>query len=54
MDETDLKAVAVKLASWKKVNSNRKRVAIVTNGADPVFVSEGGEAAQEFPIAPLT
>ena len=33
---------------------SRKRVAIVTHGGEPVYVSVGGEAVQEFPVPPLT
>jgi len=34
MDPKDLKAVAVKLAGWKKTNDKRKRIAIVTQGPE--------------------
>lgn len=54
MDPTDLKAVAVKLAGWKKSNSNRKRVAIVTNQSLPVYVSEGGEPVKEYAVNTFT
>ena len=46
--------MAVALANWKKHNSARKRIAIVTHGAQPVYVSIGGEPVQEFPIPGLS
>jgi adenosine kinase len=35
----DLKEVAKKLASWKKSNQKRPRVAIITQGPQPVIVA---------------
>jgi len=50
LDPKDLKGVAVALANWKKSNSKRQRVAIVTQGPLPVYVSIGGAAPLEFAV----
>jgi len=44
LDPTDLEGVALALANWKKTNTKRQRIAIVTQGAQPVLVSVGGAA----------
>lgn len=54
-----LTEVAKVLAKWKKSNTKRPRVAIVTNGAKPVIVAintPGSEDVQvtEYPVAELS
>lgn len=59
LESTDRKDIALALAKFKKTNENRKRVAIVTQGAEPTLVAAfdettGDYAIKEFPIEPLT
>jgi len=58
MENATLTDVAKVLAKWKKSNTKRPRVAIVTNGAKPVIVAintPGSEevSVTEYPIEPL-
>jgi adenosine kinase len=58
MEGADLKDVAKCLAKWKKTNTKRPRVAIVTYGAKPVIVAintPGSDDVEltEYPITPL-
>ena len=46
--------VAKALAGYKKSNSRRQRVAIVTQGPLPALVSIGGGAVKEHASLPLT
>ncbi len=54
IEHSSLKDVAAAIAKWKKVNSKRPRIAIVTQGKDPILVAisqEGHDLVQkEFPI----
>lgn len=55
----NLKDVAVALSQWKKVNTQRKRVAVITQGKDPILVAvqpNDGETVEvkEFPVPQLT
>lgn len=49
-----LKDVAVAIAKWNKQNTKRPRVAIITQGKDPILVAiaqEGSDVVQrEFPV----
>ncbi|KAJ9152100.1 Ribokinase-like protein [Pleurostoma richardsiae] len=48
---TDVREIAKALANLPKVNAQRKRVAIVTQGTDPTVVAVQGEAeVKEFPV----
>jgi adenosine kinase len=48
---TDLREIAKHLANLPKENSQRKRVAIVTQGTDPTLVAtQGDEEVQVFPV----
>lgn len=49
-----LKDVAVALASWKKVNTVRPRVAVVTQGKDPVLVATKQDDTVECKEYPVT
>ena len=58
MESKDRKDIALALAKFKKTNAQRKRVAIVTQGAEPVLVASWDEAAgdykvKEYPVAKL-
>jgi len=58
MQSTDRKDIALALAAFKKTNQNRKRVAIVTQGALPVIVAyydilSGEYKVKEYPIPHL-
>ena len=47
----DVKEIAQKLADLPKVNSQRKRVAIITQGTEPTLVAVQGETVvREFPV----
>lgn len=59
MEGADLKDVAKCMAKFKKANTKRPRIAVVTNGAKPVIVAQnmpGEEEVQvtEYEIAALT
>jgi len=48
----DMKEVAKKIASLSKVNKQRKRTVVITQGPDPVIVSQDGEL-KEFSVPKL-
>jgi len=55
---TSLIEIAKVLAKWKKINTTRPRVAIVTHGAKPVIVAVNNPGDEnvdisEYPIDPL-
>lgn len=53
IDSTDIKEIASKLAAFPgKVNDKRPRIAIITQGADPTIVAEGGNIT-EYPVVPM-
>lgn len=54
LDPKDLKGVAVALANWKKSNTKRQRIAIVTQGPGKVLVSVGGKEVTEYEVADLS
>ena len=59
MEGADLKDVAKAMAKFKKANTKRPRIAVVTNGAKPVIVAQNmpGEeecSVTEYEIAALT
>lgn len=43
INSTDLKEVALKIASMPKFNESRKRVVVITQGCEPVILVENGE-----------
>lgn len=51
---TSLKDVAVAISKWKKVNTKRPRISIITQGKDPILVAiskDGDDTIErEFPI----
>lgn len=49
---TDLKEIALKLCDLPKVG-NKKRVAIITHGSNPVILARDGKI-EEFPVAPIS
>ncbi|TMS37652.1 hypothetical protein L596_004540 [Steinernema carpocapsae] len=51
-ETTCVKEIAKKIASLPKVNKNRKRMVIITQGDEPTIVIENDEVF-EFPIIPL-
>lgn len=58
MESKDRKDIALALAKFEKTNQNRKRVAIVTQGAEPTLVAYFDEEAgdykiKEYPIGKL-
>jgi adenosine kinase len=51
---TDVKEIAKALANLPKINTQRKRVAIITQGTDPTLVAvQGEDQVQEFPVHPI-
>lgn len=49
---TDLKEIALKILNLEKINSKRKRVVIITQGAHPVLLAKDG-AVTEYPVEKL-
>ena len=49
---TDLREIALKLCDLPKVGDKRKRVAIITHGANPVILARDGKI-EEFPVTPI-
>jgi adenosine kinase len=54
LEYSSLKDVALAISKWTKVNTKRARVAIITQGRDPILVAiskEGDDSIQrEFPV----
>ncbi|KAK4190387.1 putative adenosine kinase [Podospora australis] len=51
---TDVKEIAKALANLPKVNTQRKRVAIITQGTEPTVVAvQGEDEVKEYPVHPL-
>ena len=58
IESKDRKDIALALAKYKKTNTNRQRVAIVTQGPLPALLAyydvlSGEHVIKEYPIAPL-
>lgn len=53
LDTTDLKEIALKICDLPKVGTKRKRVAVITNGSNPVILAVDGKI-EEFPVAQLS
>ncbi|CAG5132040.1 unnamed protein product [Candidula unifasciata] len=49
---TDVKEVAVKIASWEKVNKLRPRTVVITQGCQPSIVVTDGKVT-EYPVIPV-
>lgn len=48
--ETDnVEEIALKISQWPKASGTRKRITVITQGADPVVVAEDGKVKQ-FPV----
>lgn len=45
---TDIREIALKLAEWPKVGSKKKRIAVITQGSNPVLLVQNG-TIEEFP-----
>jgi adenosine kinase len=43
IEYTNFMDIAVAISKWKKVNTKRPRVAIITQGKDPIVVAENKE-----------
>lgn len=39
LEESDRKGLAKKIAEWEKINTERKRVVVVTQGPEPVILA---------------
>lgn len=53
IDETDLKAIAVKISALPKLNENRRRVVVITQGCEPAILVENGKITL-IPVAVLS
>lgn len=52
---SDRKEIAKRIAAWEKKAADRPRMAIITQGPEPVLVAVGGEdAVKEFPVPQLS
>ncbi|KAE9590919.1 hypothetical protein Lal_00023214 [Lupinus albus] len=48
--ETDnVEEIALKISEWPKVSETRKRITVITQGADPVIIAEDGKV-KKFPV----
>ena len=52
LETTDLKEIALKIANIEKINDKRKRIVIITHGANPVILVKDGTIT-EYPVARL-
>ncbi|KAJ8570829.1 hypothetical protein K7X08_037801 [Anisodus acutangulus] len=51
--ETDnVEEIALKISQWPKASGTHKRITVITQGADPVVVTENGKV-KLFPVIPL-
>lgn len=44
-----MEEIAVKISQWPKVSNKRKRITVITQGADPVVVAED-DKVKTFPV----
>lgn len=49
---TDRKQVALKISEMEKINGRRKRIVVITQGAEAVLVAENGTVT-EYPVVKL-
>lgn len=52
-DTTDRKQIALKISEMEKINSKRKRIVIITQGAEAVLLAKDGTVT-EYPVAKLS
>ncbi|RDX91182.1 Adenosine kinase 2, partial [Mucuna pruriens] len=51
--ETDkVEEIALKISQWPKASGTRKRITVITQGADPVCIAEDGKV-KLYPVIPL-
>lgn len=50
---TDLREIALKLCDLPKVGNKKKRVAVITHGANPVILAHEGRI-EEFPVTRIS
>lgn len=50
---TDIKEIALKISNMEKINDKRKRIVIITQGANPVLLVKDGTLT-EFPAVKLS
>ncbi|CAN6723656.1 unnamed protein product [Malus baccata var. baccata] len=48
----DVEQIALKISQWPKASGTHKRIAVITQGADPVVVAEDGKV-KAFPVEKL-
>ncbi|XP_014204574.1 adenosine kinase 2 [Copidosoma floridanum] len=52
LESTDIKEIALKIASMEKINNNKKRIVIITQGSSPVLLAKDGNITQ-YPVTKL-
>lgn len=52
LETTDIKEIALKISNMEKINNKRKRVVIITQGANPVLLAKDN-AITEYPVVKL-
>ena len=45
----NVEEIALKIAAWPKASGTHKRIAVITQGPDPVIVAEDGKV-KKFPV----
>lgn len=49
-DQTEnVEEIALKIAQWPKASGTHKRIAVITQGPDPVIIAEDGKV-KKFPV----
>jgi len=52
-DTKDIKEIAKKIAALPKINSNKPRTVVITQGHLPTYVVVGSNEVKEFPVIPI-
>jgi len=52
-DTKDIKEIAKKIAALPKVNANKPRTVVITQGSLPTYVVIGSNEVKEFPVIPI-
>lgn len=53
LETTDIEEIALKISNMEKINDKRKRIVIITQGANPVLLVKDGTVT-EFPVVKLS
>ncbi|XP_064607913.1 uncharacterized protein LOC135472370 [Liolophura sinensis] len=52
MRTSDVSEIALKTSAWRKANSKRKRIVVITQGREPTIVAHDG-VVEEHPVTPV-